>query len=102
MKSYWHLTFDFQQGKEAISLELTGDDGAIRNGLDLAALAMGDKLKDLGKTGEGNPALMADGLRLYAIKEGGAINPYSGEYLKIERVKNAPGLVVKALVTWCD
>lgn len=103
MKNGWKLAFKFEEGANVIDLELIGDADAIRVGLGLAGLMLGQKIQQRLIAGNLPDGLLADASLLYAIQTG-TLTPraHEGVFLKIEPVKIAGGLQQNITVEWSD
>lgn len=100
--SGWKLTFKFSRPGMVIDLEYVGSQQAIRTGIGLTALAVGEQLTRRLGAGQLPEGLGEEALMLSAIHGGAPMTAYEGKFLCIEPVTQVTGLSTSVHVEWGD
>lgn len=98
----WRLTFKYEGRGAVIDLELVVGDRAIRFGLGMNGLLLGEQIqKRLGADGLPEE-LLVEGLMVSGFQSGAPLVEYEGQYLRVEPVAGVSGLSSSMHVEWGD
>ena len=101
-KHGWRLTFKYEGRGAQIDLALEGGDQAIRVGLGMAGLLLGEQMQKRLGADDLPDGLLEEGLMVSGIQSGAPLVEFEGRFLRVRRVTKVSGLVTSMRVEWGD
>jgi hypothetical protein len=98
----WRLTFKYAGRGANIDLELEGSDQAIRFGLGMAGLLLGEQIQKRLGVEDVPEGLLLEGLMVSGFQSGVPLVEFKGKFLRVEPVAKVSGLMSSVHVQWGD
>ena len=98
----WSLTFKYDGRGAQIDLALEGSEQAIRLGLGMCGVLLGEQIQRRLGADELPEGLLEEGLMVSGIQSGVPLVEYNGKFLCVRRVAKVSGLMTRVHFQWGD